>query len=342
MKKYYYWSEDWHYLHFECDYPEGFDQILEKIDQGERIADLWRDFPFKMQEKKKRISDFPYLSRLKPISERALNCLHDILAPYVEIFPLKIVNSDLKYYGINVLNIYDIDVQRSDVSGCWLTKEEGKAFLIFGIDVVAFPNDKLPDVPIFRLKYNQDAKIHLTGIIISSELHELIEKNNLVGLTFKRTLDYRTGGGEGKRIDSSEINKTASPTPPRKTYKIRKTKSSLEFKHYPVEAIGPPVTEKILVEFEKNLPRALPHDYREFLKQCNGGSMDEKNNAVYVQGIPGFTETKPGDEWAVAWFTPLEPDKKESWELSQHYQFFQGEGFFPDYCLRLVRITAVT
>jgi hypothetical protein len=108
----------------------------------------------------------------------------------------------------------------------------------------------------------------------------------------------------------------------------------IEFKYYPIENIGPPVAEKMLAKFEKNLPQALPKDYREFLKQWNGGSMDEQNNAFYVQGIPGFTKTRAGDEGWVASFDSLNPDENEDDEdLLSQYLFFRGEGVFPDYCL---------
>ena len=306
MQKFYIWNEDGRHLDFEFKNPKGFDQIEEKIDLGERVTGSWQDFPFKL-EKKKKIGDFPFLELLfKPISEKALNCLRNILEPHVEIFPLRIVNSDLKYYGLNVLKIYDADKQ--------------------GVDTFVFSNNQLPDVPIFRLKGYR-------FICISSELRKLIEKHQLVGLRFDETLKYRIRNGEDKQ-QNGEIEKNETDFPPHKTYKIRKKNTSLEFKHYPVEDIGPPITKKMLLEFEKNLPRALPDDYRDFLKQCNGGSMDEENNAFYITGIPGFTKTRKGDEGFAAWFDSLNPNKNEDEEdLLSQYLSIRGEGVFPNYCL---------
>jgi hypothetical protein len=90
----------------------------------------------------------------------------------------------------------------------------------------------------------------------------------------------------------------------------------------------------MMIEFEKHLPKVLPDEYRDFLKQCNGGSMDDENNAFYIQGIPGFTKTRKGDEGIVAWFDSLNPNKEEGEEdLLSQYLSLRGKGVFPDYCL---------
>jgi hypothetical protein len=106
------------------------------------------------------------------------------------------------------------------------------------------------------------------------------------------------------------------------------------FKNYPINDIGPPLTEEILVEFEKNLPRPLPDVYREFLKQYNGGTMNEKSNTFYINGISGVTQTHSGDKGMVATFESLKPSKNEGEEdLLSQYKFFKEKGVFPDYCL---------
>ena len=64
MQKYYFWSSNERYLSFEYNSPKGFDQILEKIDHGDRVTDCWPGFPFKMEKKKKKVSDFPFLELL--------------------------------------------------------------------------------------------------------------------------------------------------------------------------------------------------------------------------------------------------------------------------------------
>ena len=312
------------------EYPSDVEVIMDKeIGAFKKVEHMWKPFPFRFEEKKKSISDFPFLGiRLHAISERALAALKDLIDPYVEILPLNIENSDQVFYALNVLQTYDIDVTRSDYIG--------EQFISY-VEVHAFPNDILPQAPIFRVAHASNGFYFLDKLYVSDDFRELVEANKLRGLLFEEELKYRTGSYIGKRIgidDENEQENESNSQPPHKTYRIRKTKSSLKFKHYPAKDIGAPITKKMMVEFENNLPRALPDDYREFLKQCNGGTMDEENNAFFIQGIPGLTETNEGDEGIVAWFDSLNPNRENGEEdLLSQYLVIRGEGVFPDYCL---------
>ena len=328
MKKYYRWSSSERFRTINGRSQEFKDFVFNEIVVStQKIKHLWKPFPFRFDEKKKKFSDFPFLNtHLYAISERALVVLKDMIDHYVEILPLNIENSDLEYYAMNVIQTYDIDVARSDFF------DNTDPVSVFAY---AFPDDILPQAPIFKL--TDDIQSGFTRTYVSEEFREIVETNKLVGLLFDEEMKYQTERGNSKQIGSDtegkEINEITSSTP-RKIYQIRKTKSSTIFKHYPIKDIGPPITKKMLIEFEKNFPRALPEDYRDFLQQCNGGTMDEKSNAFYIHGIRGFTETSEGDEGIVAWFDSLNPNKEnEEEDLLSQYLSIRGEGVFPDYCL---------
>ena len=105
-----------------------------------------------------------------------------------------------------------------------------------------------------------------------------------------------------------------------------------KFKNYPLKGIGSQVTEKILTQFEESLPKILPDDYREFLKQYNGGLMGEMNHAFYIQGIPEFTETQSGEECYLDSFDSIKFDESEGvGDLLSQYKFYRNEKVFPEY-----------
>ncbi len=255
MKKFYMWDSSEKFRRLD-EYPrEAGDFIFNEISTSiQEVKHLWKPFPFRFEDKKKRISDFPYLNpSLFAISEQALVVLKDLIAAYVEILPLNIENSDQVFYALNVIQTYDIDVSRSE---CYIDTD--------AVRVYAFPDDVLPQAPIFRLK--KIISSCLTKTYISEEFRKIVEANKLKGLLFDEEMKYRIGNNEGPSKDHAVEENKISPLPPEKIHTLRKMKSSLEFKHYPVTDIGPPITKKLLDAFEKHLPRALPDDYRDFLK----------------------------------------------------------------------------
>jgi len=84
MKNIYLFSESMKYRCFEQ--PDEFKTIREtKIESGEKLSADWPKITLEFDNSKKKISDFPYLCNNFPIfSERAVDALHDLIAPYVE------------------------------------------------------------------------------------------------------------------------------------------------------------------------------------------------------------------------------------------------------------------
>jgi len=194
MKEYFIFERSERYLLIP-EMPPPMIQIVEEyIAYGQSVSDTWKPFQVKFEEKKKRISDFPYMDNHIPvISERALDCLRDHILPYVEILPLDVVGSENKYFGLNVRKIYPIDIRRSKCSG-WYVEQKGKEyFCLTSIDIHAFPDDILPDAPIFRISEVSS----LSSIYVSDEFKRVVEENKLTGLLFDVKLCYRTGPERG-------------------------------------------------------------------------------------------------------------------------------------------------
>lgn len=192
MQKYYRYSASERFkLLKDCeeDYTKSdFYKFLRKeVEIEGPIAELWRPFPIKFVESKKKISDFPFLdTTFLAISEKGLDCLRDLINPYVEVLPLNIVNSDLKYYGLHVTKLYDADLSRSDYYG------NPERNYVSHIDVHAFPEDILPEAPIFRVRQTKNIRV-----FISEAFRKVAEENRLIGLNLHEEMKYRTGPAEG-------------------------------------------------------------------------------------------------------------------------------------------------
>ena len=189
MKKYYKWRSSEKFLRVD-NYPDEVEVIIRtEIEFLKKVKHLWKPFPFRFEERKKRISDFPYLStHLHAISERALAVLKDMIAPYAEILPLNIENSDQVFYALNVLQTYDIDVTRSDC-----IDENVVSYVL----THAFPCDILPQAPIFRVVHATHGLYFVDKLYISEEFRNLVESNNLKGLLFDEEMKYRIGSKLG-------------------------------------------------------------------------------------------------------------------------------------------------
>ncbi len=186
--KYYRWFSNERYRMFE-GIPKEMDALdRNEIPNGKPISHLWQPFLFEFAEKrwrddvwydedKRQFSDFPYLS-----STFIVKRLHKMIEPYAEIFPLNIINSDREYYGLNVLKIYDIDYKRSDFIG-----EDAS-----GIITHAFPDDRLPEAPIFRIEPTKGYYV-----FFSEEFGEVVKEHRLTGLQFDMEMPYRTGEYQG-------------------------------------------------------------------------------------------------------------------------------------------------
>ena len=179
MRKYYEWESSEKFLRLDEYSREVIDFIFNNISLSvQKVKHLWKPFLFRFEDRKKKSSDFPYLNPcLHAISEHALAVLKDLIAPYVEILPLKIENSDEVFYALNVIQACKIDVSRIE---CYNDTDY--------VHVYAFPDDILPQALIFRLKNSINSS--LTKTFVSEEFREVVEANKLKGLLFENEMMY--------------------------------------------------------------------------------------------------------------------------------------------------------
>ena len=181
MKNIYYFSTAaTKYRNFEWPSQEFTDMEDARIKTGEKLSADWPKITLAFENDKKRIPDFPYFSTLFPIfSERAVDALHDLIAPYVEFLPVEVANSEKKFWGVNVWTIYDtLDLPRCDYEQIHRT---------FFIDTFAFKDDIFPEAPIFRIR-----EISYLKIFIGQEFRDIVEKKHLTGLRFEHKMNLST------------------------------------------------------------------------------------------------------------------------------------------------------
>jgi cell wall assembly regulator SMI1 len=291
MKKFYRWSVSERYRMFEQPARNIDDLICENIHKGLPLRPIFEEFSFRFEEKKRRnsdFSDFPYFTLGVPvISENALQIFREIIEPYVEITPISIVDSPIKFFALTVTPIYDVDEFRTDFLG---NPEDGSSLPII---THAFPNDILPEAPVFRTKI----KYFLSHFYLSDELKSIVESHKLKGLEFDLEMKYRMGEYEKVPLKKDT---SLQPTPSKESSKEQyspltdpKNAQKLnQFNHYPKQNFGDPVTDAMLDELEKHFPRPLPNDYRDYLKICNGGIMelhtDKESLHFNIQGAPDW------------------------------------------------------
>ncbi|MDR2344826.1 MAG: SMI1/KNR4 family protein [Planctomycetaceae bacterium] len=342
MKKFYRWSASERYRMFE-EPARNIDDLIGKTKRnGLSLRPIFEEFSFRFEEKKKPISDFPYFTYNIPvISENALQIIRGIIESYVEITPIRIVDSPLKFFALTAMPIYDVEEARTDFLG------DPKDKLFLPILMHAFPNDILPESPVFRTKLIYD----LSCFYVSDELKSIVESHQqLKGLEFDLEIKYRTGEYEKsplkkytllQPVSNNESSKEQySPlTDPKNAQKLN------QFNYYPKQNFGIPVTDVMLEELEKHFPYPLPNDYKDYLKICNGGIMelDTDKESLYfnVQGAPDWF----GDEgylWILHSINSEEPgfDLLENWTTSKgimppHFLPIGGDGGGDLVCLSL-------
>ena len=162
--------------------PQEFKTIREtKIRDCEKLATDWPKITLELENNKKRISDFPYFCHNFPIfSERAVDALRDLIAPYVEFLPVEVANSDKKFFGVNIWTVYDtLDLPRCDYV---------QIHRYFNIKVHAFKDDILPEAPIFRVRETCTLEM-----FISQEFRDIVESKRLTGLRFEHLMPIHMG-----------------------------------------------------------------------------------------------------------------------------------------------------
>lgn len=112
------------------------------------------------------------------LSERAVECLSDILEKTGQILPIATNSKRKKFYGFSPnKNVYDLSVIN-------LEKSEWKQSV----------NGKLFHKVVFNSKYPKDDYIFTVyggplDIFVTDKFKELVEKNNLGGLSFDRIVE---------------------------------------------------------------------------------------------------------------------------------------------------------
>lgn len=144
--------------------------ILNNI-KGQKINDLWTPIPVGLVKMKHR-GDFSSMSGLVTFNDKAWQILQPLIKHSVEALPL-----DCKvgiYYVINVLEKASLDLEKADIDKL----PSGK---IIRINKYAFKNETVIGKHIFTLKEKMYSKP-----IISETFKEIVEKNELKGLIFKK------------------------------------------------------------------------------------------------------------------------------------------------------------
>lgn len=173
------------YAYLHCS--QKFNEIsFEYIGRGQSVLPIWnQSIKFKFFGKNKQIPDIPFCdNNFVAVSEKALNCLLPLVEDCVEVVPLNVVNTDLKYFGLNVMKFYEIDRDRSTCS--FYRDDDGQILSVNFVTKYAFRDDILPDANIFRAgTYN--------WIFVSEEIYRIAEENHLTGLAIGNYMKIHTG-----------------------------------------------------------------------------------------------------------------------------------------------------
>ena len=153
-----------------------------KIKFGEKLSADWSKMTLEFENDKKRIPDFPFFSTIfLMFSERAVDALRDLIAPYGEFLSVEVANSEKKFWGVNVWTIYDtLDLLRCEYNDRYLIGNANPRNY-------AFKNDVLPDAPIFRIKKTRHIHVY-----ISQEFRDIVEQKKLTGLRFEHKMNLST------------------------------------------------------------------------------------------------------------------------------------------------------
>lgn len=155
---------------------ENWMDILNAIKDGNLILENWikniyLDFDGSEESVRKPIPDFARGIILKALSNRARLLLTDLIQEQVEFLPFE-TNSGL-YFEMNVKQIKCINEKLST------SKYYPSSNKIMRIEKYSFYLENLSNIHIFYAK-----EIGINPLFISNDFKELVEENNLTGLTF--------------------------------------------------------------------------------------------------------------------------------------------------------------
>lgn len=160
---------------FNCLQARSKDQY--KLDQlvGKPIASAWKPITAELDDTAGRSGDFPSLLGGVPVfSETAWLVLEPLIRSSAEALPIN--SSDGAYYIIHVLDIVDcLDHDRSKI----VRLPSGG---VMDVEKYVFKEGCLKDKHIFRLPET----IPQQFVQVSETFRELVKKNELQGLIFRR------------------------------------------------------------------------------------------------------------------------------------------------------------
>lgn len=148
------------------DWPNSFD--------GGLIADGWEPPPLSIYQCG-ALGNFPYLAGNLPVVDaEAWRLLGPLLEDHVEALPIPAPEPEWPdLFALNVTRIVDcLDEEASELS------RFGE--LILGIGHYALDEERIADVPIFRIP-----GYHLTAVFVSPEFRRVVDDAGLKGLVWK-------------------------------------------------------------------------------------------------------------------------------------------------------------
>lgn len=145
-------------------------EIIKSI-SGEKIGSKWLPVPVDLV-KMKLSGDFPSMSGLVTFSEKAWRILEPIIKEKVET--LSLLCKEGLFYAINILDMALIDLEKAEVKRF----SDGE---IIRIKKYAFKKDTVVGKQIFTPK-----GLSYSSPIVSETFKEIVEKNELKGLIFKK------------------------------------------------------------------------------------------------------------------------------------------------------------
>ena len=118
--------------------------------------------------------EFPSLDRIMPVvSKKAMKVLRSLMNKSVEILPL---NSD--YWVLNILDVLNcLELDKSKITRNPVTQR------VSSIQKYVLHLDKIADKHIFKITETKGLEV-----IISDNFREIVEKNNLNGLSFSEVI----------------------------------------------------------------------------------------------------------------------------------------------------------
>jgi hypothetical protein len=148
---------------------------------GRSLKEGWEPLLYTkhIDEKKLPLGDKPNsLPSMPIVSHRALECIKELIIPYVEVLPVYI--DGFEFFLINILDIIDcLDYEKSELSYFRSDPHDIKKILKY-----EFLKDKIWDKVIFKIPENK-----LNVPFVTDQFKLEVEKHGLEGFRFEKVWD---------------------------------------------------------------------------------------------------------------------------------------------------------